>query len=200
MIRIQQENTIFSAWGMCQFRFILLIHPGVSLKWGVQRTKRAITIFQLILFSLLIFLAYETNAGRRFEAFCKATKYQIPIGDPSKFLLLGLQIVVMFKMTLYIVIFFYLCQKNQIQLGLKKEHMKLRKRKNIITLAGETACFCFSMFLFIFIHILQQSDVKWDFLARELGPIHLILGNAIFAICSLISSPEMMRFVFKIKL
>ena len=107
---------------MCLFRFIVLVHPEVTLKQGIYKVKRKVQLAQYIIAFVLFLIQRKSGAGIRSYAFCKGIEYQEEEGDPSKFLVLSLQVLAMTEMPLYAVIYL------QVQKTFSKfSHYMLRK-------------------------------------------------------------------------
>ena len=187
---------LLATWGTCLFRFFLLVHPVKSLKIGFDQLKKSVLISQYSLLLLFFISSNSTSAMSRIDRFCDGNFREIDEGNKAKMFWLGfLQMIPISKLAMYIVIYI---KVNKVNKSLTKEIIHKRKKKNVITLTGETLTFCVSMIFFTLINIVQNQNATIFVLKPEASAFHIIYGYALVSICQLISSPEMIRHFFKI--
>ena len=100
---------------------------------------------------------------------------------------------------MYVVIFIKIYFKNKKSVGLTERAMKTRRQKNVITFTGEMGTFVLSSMVITWLVLLQRIfKVDWIVFHPLTTSIHTIYANALISVCHFVSSPEMMRYVFKL--
>lgn len=151
------------------------------------------------LFGLFWYSKQTTGVGMLTDGFCHGNQ---PILAQTNLIhkstLLLFQLISTHQIAMYIIIFLFLYYQNQDgKLGLPKKEMSKRRKKNAITLMGEALSFLIAMIFYILLNVFQDMELDLALLKPEATPINVIYANAVNALCQLVSSPEMMRYWFK---
>ena len=102
------------------------------------------------------------------------------------------------KFVIYVFIYVTNYERCQVKnLGLEAHILRKRKVKNVLTFTGEASAAIIGLVM-ILLHAVIKYSNEWTLFLPESQGIYNILCYQIVAICNLISSPDMMRFVFRL--
>ena len=141
------------------------------------------------------------TAFQRTDRLCRGITQSVKQSfSRTKAFVLGItQVLNVFKTVMYIIIYLKLKNSDKsISTTMNKKQMRQRRLKNVVTFSGEVITFLVSFGSLLTLHILQKNGIDWEFIRPEASLFNTVFIYSLISISLVISSPEMMRFIFKI--
>ncbi len=172
-------------------------------------------VFALVIVLLLIAIRFNheispvqdglcTGHSEKFiEHFAKHSKSEneMIVGEAALIAIFAIAgLVTIAKFSIYLFIYKKMYDRNRgTNLGLDAQILRKRRVKNVLTFSGEATAAIIGLVLLLLQSIIVSKTDLALFIPESAG-IYNILCYQVIAACNLISSPEMMRFLFSLDL